>query len=45
MESYYIVARLVQTFATLESRDEREWTEMYALAMCSKNGTQVAFHR
>ncbi|CAM1502446.1 Fc.00g044300.m01.CDS01 [Cosmosporella sp. VM-42] len=42
LESYYIVARMTQTYKTLESRDEADWAELYALAMCSKNGTKVA---
>ncbi|KAH7175396.1 cytochrome P450 [Dactylonectria macrodidyma] len=42
LETHYIVARMVQTFKTLESRDEDEWTELYALTLCSKNGARVA---
>ncbi|KAH7019049.1 cytochrome P450 [Ilyonectria destructans] len=42
LETHYVVARMAQTFKTLESRDEEEWMELYALALCSKNGTRVA---
>lgn len=42
LEAYYIVARMVQRFKVLESRDDQDWMELYALALCSKNGTKVA---
>ncbi|KAI5464894.1 cytochrome P450 [Mariannaea sp. PMI_226] len=42
LETYFVVARMVQTFKTMESRDEQEWMELYALALCSKGGTRVA---
>jgi hypothetical protein len=42
LETHYVVARLVQTYTQLESRDDKEWMELYALALCSKNGTRVA---
>ncbi|KAH7157382.1 cytochrome P450 [Dactylonectria estremocensis] len=42
LETHYIVARMVQTFKALESRDDDEWMELYSLTLCSKNGTRVA---
>jgi hypothetical protein len=42
LETHYVVVRLVQTYTQLESRDDKEWMELYALALCSKNGTRVA---
>ncbi|KAH6894498.1 cytochrome P450 [Thelonectria olida] len=42
LETHYVVARMVQTFKTMQSRDDEEWMELYALALCSKNGTRVA---
>lgn len=45
METYYIVARMVQTFATIETRDGCEWMELYALAMTCKNGVKVSLNR
>ncbi|RGP60629.1 n-alkane-inducible cytochrome p450 [Fusarium longipes] len=42
LETHYVVARMVQTYTQLESRDDEEWMELYALALCSKNGTRVA---
>ncbi|KAM5346388.1 hypothetical protein ACJ41O_009393 [Fusarium nematophilum] len=45
LETHYVVARMAQTYTRLESRDEGEWMELYALALCSKNGTRVAAMR
>ncbi|RFN51238.1 n-alkane-inducible cytochrome p450 [Fusarium flagelliforme] len=42
LETHYVVARMAQTYSQLESRDDQEWMELYALALCSKNGTRVA---
>ncbi len=42
LETYYIVARLLQEFVTIESRDESEWEELSALAMTCKNGVRVS---
>ncbi|KAF4332997.1 n-alkane-inducible cytochrome P450 [Fusarium beomiforme] len=42
LETLYVVARMAQTYSVLESRDEKEWMELYALALCSKNGCRVA---
>ncbi|KAF4997806.1 hypothetical protein FGRMN_3600 [Fusarium graminum] len=42
LETHYVVARMAQTYTQLESRDDGEWMELYALALCSKNGTRVA---
>ncbi|KAJ4326148.1 hypothetical protein N0V84_003198 [Fusarium piperis] len=45
LETHYVVARMAQTYTLLESRDDRDWMELYALALCSKNGTRVAARR
>ncbi|EEU46759.1 uncharacterized protein NECHADRAFT_36424 [Fusarium vanettenii 77-13-4] len=45
LETHYVVARMAQTYTRLESRDDRDWMELYALALCSKNGTRVAARR
>jgi glycine cleavage system protein P-like pyridoxal-binding family len=42
LETHYVVARMAQTYTQLESRDDEEWMELYALALCSKNGARVA---
>ncbi|RSL45695.1 hypothetical protein CEP54_014170 [Fusarium duplospermum] len=42
LETHYVVARMAQTYTRLDSRDDRDWMELYALALCSKNGTRVA---
>ena len=42
LEAHYVVARMAQTYSQLESRDDQEWMELYALALCSKKGTRVA---
>ncbi|CAF3492236.1 unnamed protein product [Fusarium graminearum] len=42
LETHYVVARMAQTYTLLESRDDGDWMELYALALCSKNGTRVA---
>lgn len=42
LETHYVVARMAQTYTQLESCDDEEWMELYALALCSKNGTRVA---
>ena len=42
LETHYVVARMAQTYSQLESRDDQDWMELYALALCSKNGTRVA---
>lgn len=39
------MARMVQKFEGLESRDEREWIELYALAMTCKNGVNVGLKK
>lgn len=33
---------MAQVFRKIESRDDEDWMELYALALCSKNGTRVA---
>lgn len=45
METQYVVARIVQTYTELQSRDDEDWMELYALALSSKNGTRVALKR
>lgn len=45
LETYYIVARLVQTFNSMDSGDQREWMELSALATTCKNGVRVTMHR
>ncbi|UPK97590.1 hypothetical protein LCI18_008525 [Fusarium solani-melongenae] len=45
LETHYVVARMAQTYTRLDSRDDRDWMELYALALCSKNGTRVAARR
>ncbi|KAI9896714.1 hypothetical protein N3K66_008886 [Trichothecium roseum] len=46
LESHYIIARLVQAFASMTSRDEtEEWMELSALAMTCRNGVEVSLHR
>ncbi|KAF4450083.1 hypothetical protein F53441_6727 [Fusarium austroafricanum] len=42
LETHYVVARMAQTYKLLESRDDKEWMELYALALCSKNGARVS---
>ncbi|KAH7311550.1 cytochrome P450 [Stachybotrys elegans] len=44
-ELHYFVARMAQTFEVLESQDESEWTEQYALLMTCKNGVHVSLTR
>lgn len=44
-EVYYIVAALVQRFETMESKDDREWIELDALAFTCKNGVHVSLTR
>ena len=36
-----MVARMVQTFSSMEAIDEGPWQELYALAMTCKNGVRV----
>ncbi|KAF2865926.1 n-alkane-inducible cytochrome P450 [Massariosphaeria phaeospora] len=40
-EAGYVTVRLVQEFATLESRDAGPWVESLTLTVCSANGTKV----
>ncbi|KEY75092.1 hypothetical protein S7711_01552 [Stachybotrys chartarum IBT 7711] len=44
-ELSYIVARMVQTFETMQSMDDSKWTELYALVMTCKNGVHVSLKR
>jgi hypothetical protein len=37
----YIIVRLVQQFARVESRDPREWQEKLSLTCFSRNGVKV----
>jgi len=41
-EASYVIVRMVQSFASMESRDKLPWTEFHTLAVCSRNGVQVA---
>lgn len=36
---------MVQTFEVMESQDEREWTELLALATTCRYGTRVKLNR
>lgn len=42
LETYYIITRLLQTFETMESRDDSEWEELPALAVTCKDGVHVS---
>lgn len=42
-EAAYVVARLVQEFGRIESRDERPWTEAWRIGPHSNYGCKVAF--
>ena len=45
-EASYTLVRLVQEFASIESRDvEHEWREQIALVTKSRNGTKVALRK
>jgi hypothetical protein len=39
-----VVARIVQTFERLESKDPREWVELPGLAMTCRNGNKVGLY-
>jgi len=41
-EASYVIVRMIQSFAAMESRDDRPWMEFHTLAVCSRNGVQVA---
>ncbi|KAK8142969.1 hypothetical protein G3M48_007908 [Beauveria asiatica] len=41
LESYYLVARMVQTFQTMASQESRDWEELFALATTCKHGVKV----
>lgn len=41
-EASYVTTRILQEFATLESRDPGPWEESLTLTVCSANGTKVA---
>lgn len=43
-ETYYIVARILQRFATMGSRDDDEWMELSALATTCSNGVHVGLY-
>ena len=40
-EAGYTTVRLVQSFAKVESRDDRPWTENLGLTASNLNGTKV----
>lgn len=44
MEASYVVVRLAQRFARLESRDEREWMGVVKLLARNSNGCKVALY-
>ncbi|KAE8385578.1 cytochrome P450 [Aspergillus alliaceus] len=41
-EAAYVVIRMLQTFATVQSRDQRPWREHMGLVLSSFHGVQVA---
>ena len=41
-ETSYTVARLLQEFSGIESRDDRDWTEKLTITMSNRNGVQIA---
>ena len=41
LETHYLVARMVQRFESIESQDERAWTELFALATTCRYGAKV----
>ena len=41
-EAMYTTVRLLQTFSSIENRDEGEWRECIGLTLSSLNGTKVA---
>jgi hypothetical protein len=45
LEAQFIVARMVQTFESLQSLDNEEWQELYTLSMTSKNGVHVRLEK
>jgi hypothetical protein len=40
-EMAYVVARMVQTFKNIESRDKSEWKERLGVNVSSQNGVKV----
>ncbi|KAF2019698.1 cytochrome P450 [Aaosphaeria arxii CBS 175.79] len=44
-EAGYVLVRMVQEFAELESRDQGPWEESLTLTLCSRNGTMVGLKR
>ena len=43
-EILYIIARISQTFESIEGRDGREWMEEFALTLTCSNGVQVGLY-
>lgn len=41
-EIAYVVARMVQSFKSVESRDPGEWKEKFGVNLSSLNGVKVA---
>jgi hypothetical protein len=41
-EMAYVVARIVQNFKSIESRDQSEWKERLGVNLSSLNGVKVA---
>ncbi|POR32184.1 Cytochrome P450 [Tolypocladium paradoxum] len=44
-EAQYVVARMVQTFETVEGHGEKDWVELYALATTCRDGVKVSLRR
>lgn len=42
MEASYATIRLIQTFPSIESRDDREWREWLTVTLASRVGCKVA---
>ena len=41
-EMAYVIARVVQSFKNIESRDKSEWKERFGVNLSSQNGVKVA---
>ncbi|OAA70681.1 Cytochrome P450 [Cordyceps fumosorosea ARSEF 2679] len=41
LETQYLVARMAQTFRAVESRESRDWEELFALATTCRHGVKV----
>lgn len=45
LEAQYVVARMAQTFASIEGHGDKDWVEHYALATSCRNGVHVSLRR